>query len=100
MKKILIGAVAAGLTALPAQANHLGNLDTPFANRGACEAAVADFGNDDAAMLLVRFPNFFDSRGDVASFLARAFPCEKVNGSWYIQDHRAEWLASEWFSRK
>lgn len=101
MKKALL--IAAVLTALaaPASANHILNLDTPYATRGACEAAVADFGSDDRDGLLDRFPNFFDSTGDVASFLTRAFPCERGgDGQWYIRDRRLEVLQSDWFLRK
>jgi len=100
-RTIIMATMIAGFAAAPACANHLFHLGVPYASRGECEAAVADFGNDDADVLLAAFPNYFDSHGDVASFLARAFPCEKQSdGNWYIQDDRREWLGSEWFSRK
>jgi len=96
----------AGLTLLaisnPAPAHHIENLNTPYPTRGACESAVADFNNDDWDMLLDRFPNFFSSKGEVASFLTRAFPCERngADGQWYIQDERVETLNSDWFLRR
>jgi hypothetical protein len=85
-----------------AAAHHLENLDTPYPSRGACEAAVADFNNDDWDMLRDRFPTFFSSQGEVASFLTRAFPCEQseVDGQWYIQDRLVEVLGSDWYQRR
>jgi len=85
-----------------APAHHLENLNTPYPNRGACEAAVADFNSDDRDMLLERFPNFFSSNGEVASFLTRAFPCEQsdADGQWYIKNRLAESLSSDWYLRR
>jgi hypothetical protein len=103
MKKLLTmaGAVATAMTS-PAFAHHLDNLDTPYATRGACEAAVADFNNDDWDMLLDRFPGFFSSQGEVASFLTRAFPCElnESDGKWYIQSQFGQVLHTEWYLRR
>ncbi|ANY21180.1 hypothetical protein A6F68_02688 [Tsuneonella dongtanensis] len=95
-------ALAATALATPALANHILNLDTPYASRGACEAAVAQFSAEDREMLLDRFPTFFHRNGDVASFLTRAFTCEfeSAEQAWFIHDHRGEILASEWFQRK
>ena len=98
--------ILAGMAALAvssgAAAHHLENLDTPYPSRGACEAAVADFNNDDWDMLRDRFPTFFSSRGEVARFLTRAFPCEQseVDGQWYIQDRLVEVLGSDWYQRR
>ncbi len=98
--------ILAGMAALAvpsgAAAHHLENLDTPYPSRGACEAAVADFNNDDWDMLRDRFPTFFSSQGEVASFLTRAFPCEQseVDGQWYIQDRLVEVLGSDWYQRR
>ena len=102
MKTILI--LAAGLAAVsvgsPTAAHHLQNLDTPYASRGECEATVAHFNADDWDMLLAQFPTFFSTQGDVASFLTRAFPCEQGgDGNWYIRNHLAETLSSDWYLR-
>lgn len=104
MKTILILAVAttALVTGTPAAAHHLENLNTPYASRGVCESTVAHFNADDWDMLLDRFPTFFSTQGDVASFLTRAFPCEynSGDGNWYIQNHLAEALASDWYQHR
>jgi len=102
MKIILI--LAAGAAALaassPASAHHLQNLDTPYASRGVCESTVAHFNADDWDMLLDQFPTFFQTQGDVASFLTRAFPCEQGgDGNWYIRNHLAQTLSSDWYLR-
>jgi len=100
MKSRSILVVVAGIAvASPALSHHIENLDTPYPSRGACESAVADFNSDDRDMLLDRFPNFFSSEGEVASFLTRAFPCElnPSDGQWYIQDRRVEVLTSDWY---
>lgn len=95
-------AVAALASATPAMADHIDNLDTPFASRGACESAVAQFSAHDRAMLLDRFPMFFSRNGDVASFLTRAFTCDydAVEQAWFITDRRVEILTSDWFTRR
>ncbi len=99
--RLALSAALLAAVAAPASANHIFNLDVPFATRGQCEAAVADLSHDDRDSLLDRYPNLFDSTGDVASFLTRAFPCERdSDGYWYIRDHRVEVLGSDWFLRK
>jgi len=103
MKKLLTLAGAAAMTMTsPAFAHHLQNLDTPYASRGACEAAVADFNSDDWEMLLDLFPDYFSSQGEVASFLTRAFPCElnPNDDQWYIQNHYGQVLHSDWYLRR
>jgi len=103
MKAIsLLAGMAMLVVSTNAPAHHLDNLDTPYPSRGACEAAVADFNSDDRDMLLERFPNFFSSNGEVASFLTRAFPCEQsdADGQWYIQNRLAETLSSDWYLRR
>ena len=51
-------------------------------------------------MLLDQFPTFFQTQGDVASFLTRAFPCEQGgDGNWYIRNHLAQTLSSDWYLR-
>lgn len=99
---LLLSGLAAMTIATPASASHFMNLTTPYESRGACEAAVADFSSDDREMLLDRFPQFFVSIGDVASFLTRAFTCElnPADDQWYIKDHRAEVLASDWYQNR
>lgn len=101
MKKTIaiVGAAIAIAAAAPAPANHLLHLDTPYASRGECEAAVADFNSDDRDALLARFPTWFDNKGDVQSLLTRAFPCElnDADGQWYITDRLAEVLSSDWY---
>jgi hypothetical protein len=53
-------------------------------------------------MLLDRFPGFFSSQGEVASFLTRAFPCElnESDGKWYIQSQFGQVLHTEWYLRR
>lgn len=102
MRKILaLGALALTVTATPALASHPGNLDEPHPTRGACEAASARLAVNDKDFLTNRFPELFSSTGEAASFLTRAFSCEKAeDGNWYITDHRLEVLASDWFLRR
>lgn len=102
MKRIVTLALLAAAFASPASASHIFNLDTPYPSRGACESAVAAFGNADRDRLLESFPNFFSSEGEVASFLTRAFPCEldPSDGQWYIGDYRAAVIRSDWFQRR
>ena len=100
MIRILVaGALSAVLMANQAAAHHIEYLETPFATRGACESQRAALSNDDD-FLLEAFPELFSSGGEVRSFLNRAFTCEKRDGSWYITDHRAEVMASDWFQRR
>jgi hypothetical protein len=100
MTKLLIAA-AAGLfvVASPAAANHVLHLSDPFVSRGACEAETQELSNTDDFLLEV-FPNLFSSEGELRSFLNRAFTCELRGDSWYITDHRAEVLGSDWFQRR
>ena len=100
MTKLLIAA-AAGLfvVASPATANHVSHLNDPFVSRGACEAETQELSNTDDFLLEV-FPNLFSSEGELRSFLNRAFTCEQRSDSWYITDHRAEVLGSDWFQRR
>jgi hypothetical protein len=102
MKLSIIAGIAAIAATAPAAAAHLDNLDTPYSSRGACESAVAGFNSDVRGALLDQFPAFFDSEGDVSSFLTRAFPCQfdQENGNWYIQDHRLEVLTSDWYQQR
>lgn len=99
-KSLVIAAAALGL-ATPAAAQHLDNLDTPYASRGACESNVARFNTDVRPVLTENFPQFFGDNGDAAAFLTRAFPCEMGDdGNWYIQDRRGAVLFSDWYQRR
>ena len=71
---------------------------TPFPTRGACESASAAMSIDETDWVLASFPDLFDSRGDVSSFLTRAFTCDRnpTDGQWYISDHIADVLGSDW----
>lgn len=93
-------AAGAALVASPASAEHVWHTDIPYPSRGACEAAVANLSAGDREWL-AQFTDVFSSDGEVMSFLARAFPCEKGgDGQFYISDHRVEVLDSEWFQRR
>lgn len=100
MKKLsILISLTAVTVASPALANHIGYLDVPFPNRGACEAQTNALSNEDG-WLLDAFPDIFSSEGEVRSFLNRAFTCEPNDGQFYIKDHRLEVLGSEWFQRR
>ena len=103
MKKLsILVSIGAITIASPAFASHLVNNDTPFPTRGACESYTASGIPDDRGFLLEAFPNFFDSEGDLASFLTRAWTCElnEEDGQWYVGDHRFDVLNSEWYQRR
>ena len=87
--------------ASPAIASHRFNLDVPFDSAAECTVASAQLSNDDD-FLLDAFPELFGNPGELRSFLARAFTCEQTrgDGKWYIVDHGAELIASEWFQRR
>jgi hypothetical protein len=87
--------------ASPAIASHRFNLDVPFDSAAECKVFSAQLSNEDD-FLLDAFPQFFGSEGELRSFLARAFTCEQTrgDGKWYIVDHGAELIASEWFQRR
>jgi hypothetical protein len=97
----ILAGVAAITIASPAFASHLVGNDTPYPTRGDCESATASGMPDDRPGLLEAFPNFFNSAGDLASFLTRAWTCEldDADGQWYVTDHRFDTLNSEWYQR-
>lgn len=99
IRRLAVLAVGALVVASPVAANHLDYLDTPYSNRGACEAQRASLSNDDDFLLEV-FPELFSSEGELRSFLNRAFTCERRGSDWYITDHRIEVLDSDWFQRR
>ena len=94
-------AVATLVLATPAAASHFLN-PGPYVSRGDCEAEKAELSNEDRDGLLERFPQLFSSRGEVRSFLNRAFTCElnPADEQWYLIDRRLEILESEWFLRR
>lgn len=99
LKVLAIGSIA---VASPAAAEHIFNLDTPYATRGACESASAQLSNGDMDSLLDRFPQLFSTPGEVRSFLTRAFTCElnSADNQWYVNDRRGEVISSDWFQRR
>ncbi len=99
MKKlgILIG-LAAMLSARPAIAH---DTETAFPSRGACEAASAGMSNVEKDWLVATFPDLFDTTGEAASFLTRAWTCDRHgDGQYYITNHIEEVLASDWFAQR
>lgn len=48
------------------------------------------------------FPGVFDTRGEVTSFLTKAWTCDRnpSDGQYYITDNRQEILDSAWFARR
>lgn len=103
MKSImLLAGIAALAAAAPASAQHLANLDTPYPTRGACEAAMASFNDDVRDMLVVQFPFLFETEGEAASFITKAFICEldSADDHYYIRDRRLQVITSDWFQRR
>ena len=100
MKRLSIAAGIAAMSVATAAAAH--DTTTGFASRGACEAASAGMSNDENAWLLATFPDVFDTTGEVASFLTRAWTCDRnpSDGLYYITDHRQEVLDSDWFAQR
>ena len=94
---ILIG-VGALVTGTAAAAH---DTETPYASRGACETASAGMSNEEKDFLLDSFPEVFSSTGEVASFLTRAWTCDRAgDGQYYIVDHIEEVLGSAWFAQR
>lgn len=73
-----------------------------YASRGACEAASAATSNDEKVWLAATFPDLFQTTGEAASFLTRAWTCDRnsSDGLYYITDHIDEVLASDWFAQR
>jgi hypothetical protein len=76
--------------------------ETAFAIRGACESASAAMSKDENAWLVATFPQFFDTTGEAASFLTRAWTCDRnpADGRYYITDHVEDVLGSDWFAQR
>jgi len=100
MRKLQIAAAVAAITIASAAAAH--DTTTGFASRGACEAASAGMSNDENAWLVATFPDLFDTTGEAASFLTKAWTCDRNpdDGQYYITDHRQEVLDSDWFAQR
>jgi hypothetical protein len=100
MKRHLIVAAIAATTVATAAAAH--DTTTGFASRGACEAGSAGMSNAENAWLVATFPDLFDTTGEAASFLTRAWTCDhnSSDGLYYITDHRLEVLDSDWFAQR
>jgi hypothetical protein len=100
MKKLL-ALTALATIALPtgAQAH---DTETPFASRGACESASAGMSNAEKDWLVATFPDLFDTTGEAASFLTKAWTCDlnASDGQYYITNHIEEILGSRWFERR
>lgn len=100
MKKfsIAIGIVAAALSS--AAMAH--DTTTPFPSRGACESASAGMSNAEKDWLVATFPDLFDTTGEAASFLTKAWTCDlnASDGNYYITDHIEQILGSRWFEQR
>ena len=89
---IAIAALGSLSLASPALAH---DTTTPFPSRGACESASAAMSNAEKDFLLEAFPDLFDTTGEAASFLTRAWTCDlNADGHWYITNHIEEILGS------
>lgn len=100
MKRTSMLIAVGSLAMSTAAAAH--DTETPFPSRGACESASAGMSNAEKDWLLVAFPDLFDTTGEAASFLTRAWTCDlnQSDGQWYIVNHIDEVLGSEWFERR
>ena len=100
MKRISMFIAVGSLAMSTAAAAH--DTETPFPSRGACESASAAMSNAEKDWLLVAFPDLFDTTGEAASFLTRAWTCDQnsSDGQWYIVNHIDEILGSQWFQRR
>ena len=100
MKKLSIAAGIAAMSVATAAAAH--DTTTGYPSRGACEAASAGMSNNEKNWLVATFPEFFDTTGEAASFLTRAWTCDRneSDGLYYITDHIEDVLASDWFAQR
>jgi hypothetical protein len=76
--------------------------ETAFPTRGACESASAAMSSDENSWLLATFPGLFDTTGEAASFLTKAFTCDRnpSDGQYYVTGQIEEVLGSEWYQRR
>jgi hypothetical protein len=97
----MMALAALGLLGVPsAAAAH--DTETPFPSRGACESASAAMSNAEKDWLIATFPDLFDTTGEAASFLTKAWTCDQnaSDGQWYIVNHIGEVLGSRWFEQR
>jgi uncharacterized protein YfiM (DUF2279 family) len=96
MKKLSLVAMAALASAGAALAH---DTTMPYDTRGAASAMMS---NEEKDRVLAANPHLFSSKGEVSSFLTRAFTCDlnEFDGMWYISDHRRAVLGSDWFQRR
>jgi hypothetical protein len=95
----LLAGLAAAIVATGAAAH---DTTVAYSTRGGCEASSAAQSNAEKDWLLDTFPQFFSTEGDVSSFLTRAFTCDRngSDGQFYMTDHIADTLASDWFQQR
>jgi hypothetical protein len=100
MKTFLALAALGSLAVSTAAAAH--DTTVAYASRGQCESASAAQSNAEKAWVLATFPDLFDSTGDVASFLTRAWTCDvnSTDGQYYIVNHIDEVLGSRWYEQR
>lgn len=100
MKKISLAIALASMTIPAASSAH--DTETPFPSRGACESASAAMSNGEKDFLLEAFPDLFDTTGEAASFLTKAWTCDinASDGQYYITNHIEEILGSRWFEQR
>ena len=100
MKRFAMILLAGALGVPTAAMAH--DTETPFPTRGACKSASAAMSNDENSWLLATFPDLFDTTGEAASFLTKAFTCDRnpSDGQYYITGHIEQVLGSEWFQRR
>jgi hypothetical protein len=99
--KTIIALVALGSLGF-ATAASAHDTETPFPSRGACESASAGMSNAEKDWLVATFPDLFDTSGEAASFLTRAFTCDlnASDGQYHITSHIEEVLGSRWFDQR
>lgn len=100
MKTFLVLAVLGCASLSTAAAAH--DTNVPYASRGQCESASAAQSNAEKDWVLATFPDLFDSTGQVASFLTRAWTCDlnSSDGQYYIVNHIDEVLGSSWYQQR
>lgn len=100
MKTFLVLAVLGCASLSTAAAAH--DTNVPYASRGQCESASAAQSNAEKDWVLTTFPDLFDSTGEVASFLTRAWTCDlnSSDGQYYIVNHIDEVLGSSWYQQR
>lgn len=100
MKTFSILAAAGLLVTGTAAAAH--DTTTAYASRGACESASASMSNAEKDWLVASFPDLFDTTGEAASFLTKAWTCDAdpSDGQYYITNHIEEILGSRWFDQR